>query len=231
MDISLGIFDSLNAVTQLNFCLRIVAAALCGCIIGYERSRRLKGAGVRTHMIVAMSAALMTIVSKYGFFDVLGIGPSLDASRIAANIVTGIPFLGAGVILVRQTNVQGLTTAAGMWATCGIGMALGAGLYLIGIFAAILLMLLQLLLHKILTGYDASFVGEIVIVADSAFDADETVRTELAAYSVTIQNSKVKKLESGKLEYTISFKTKCDIPSNVLATLISKHPEFVTIEI
>lgn len=92
MDLPLGIFGTLNLNEQINFCLRILIAALCGCLIGYERSRRSKGAGVRTHVVVALSAALMTIVSKYGFFDVLTAGMSADASRVAANIVTGIPF-------------------------------------------------------------------------------------------------------------------------------------------
>ena len=226
MDLPLGIFDTLNLNEQINFCLRILISALCGCLIGYERSRRSKGAGVRTHVVVALSAALMTIVSKYGFFDVLTIGMSADASRVAAQIVTGIPFLGAGVILVKQNNssVQGLTTAAGMWATCGIGMAFGAGLYIIGLFATILLIVMQLTLHRILTGYDSSFVGEIIIIAESVCRA-------FRAYTVTIQKNRVKRLESGNLEYRISFKTMKEVPANQLAQMLQENPQFVTIEV
>ena len=147
MEIGLGLFNQLDGATQASLCLRVVVAALCGCMIGYERSRRFKGAGVRTHVVIALSAALMTIVSKYGFFDVLELGMGTDASRVAA------------VILVKQhnTSVQGITTAAGMWGTCGIGMALGAGLYLIGLFATALLMATQFVFHRVLIGYDSSF--------------------------------------------------------------------------
>lgn len=233
MDLPLGIFGTLNLNEQINFCLRVLIAALCGCLIGYERSRRSKGAGVRTHVVVALSAALMTVVSKYGFFDVLPTGMSADVSRIAANIVTGIPFLGAGVILVRQNNssVQGLTTAAGMWATCGIGMAFGAGLYIIGFFATILLIGMQLVLHRILTGYDSSFVGELVLVAEANFDAEASVCQAFSAYTVTIQKNRVKRLESGKLEYRISFKTMKEVPASRLAKMLQENPQFVTIEV
>jgi cation transport ATPase, mgtC/sapB family len=233
MDLPLGIFGTLNLNEQINFCLRILIAALCGCLIGYERSRRSKGAGVRTHVVVALSAALMTIVSKYGFFDVLTAGMSADASRVAANIVTGIPFLGAGVILVKQnsSSIQGLTTAAGMWATCGIGMAFGAGLYIIGLFATILLILMQLTLHRILTGYDSSFAGEIIIIAEGDFDAEESVCRAFKAYTVTIQKNRVKRLENEKLEYRISFKTMKEVPANRLAEMLQENPQFVTIEV
>lgn len=155
--------SGLTVATQLILCLRILLACLCGCIIGLERTHRAKDAGIRTHMVVALSAALMTVVSKYGFFDILGTGISVDVSRIAANIVTGIPFLGAGVILVKNkaNSVSGLTTAAGLWATCGIGMAYGAGLYLIGVFATVLLLAMQVLLHHVLAhGEDCPAVPE-----------------------------------------------------------------------
>lgn len=233
MDLDLSVFGNLSWLTQLNFCLRIVAAAMCGCLIGYERSRRSKGAGVRTHMIIALSSALMMIVSKYGFFDMLNTGLNADATRIAAQIVTGIPFLGAGVIYVRQnqSSVQGLTTAAGILATCGIGMAFGAGLYLIAVFGTILLLALQFILHRVLTGYDSSFMGEAVIVADATYDAAKTVCDIFNEYTVTIQKCRVKRLENGNIEYRVNFKTTHDIPPQILATVISENPNFVTIEV
>ena len=98
--------------------IRIMIAAFCGCLIGYERSSRNKGAGVRTHAILALGSALIMLVSKYGFIDI----NEIDGSRIAAQIVSGVGFLGAGVIFVKNGNVSGLTTAAGMWATSGVGM-------------------------------------------------------------------------------------------------------------
>lgn len=233
MDINLSVFGNLDWLTQLNFCLRIVASAMCGCLIGYERSRRLKGAGVRTHMIIALSATLMMIISKYGFFDMLNLGFNADASRIAAQIVTGIPFLGAGVIYIRrnQSSVQGLTTAAGILATCGIGMSWGAGLYIIAIFATLLLMLLQFVLHKILTGYDSTFNGEAVIIADASFDAENLIISVFDEFSVSIQKSRIKRLENGLFEFRLSFKTMHDISAQTIAKAMDEHPEFALIEL
>lgn len=103
--------------TQMEFLVRILLAGICGGIIGYERKSRNKEAGIRTHLIVASGAALIMIVSKYGFTDILGDkGIALDPSRIAAQIVTGVGFLGAGMIFMRKNTISGLTTAAGIWA-------------------------------------------------------------------------------------------------------------------
>ena len=122
----------ISVADQAELVIRLVVAALCGFAIGYERKNRFKNAGIRTHMIVALGAALIMIVSKYGFFDILDLkNMALDPSRVAAQIVSGVSFLGAGAILVRHNNVNGLTTAAGVWTTAAVGMAIGAKLYLI----------------------------------------------------------------------------------------------------
>lgn len=136
-----------NFPIQMEWLLRIVLAALCGVAIGYERATQRKSAGIRTHMVVAMASALFMIISKYGFMDVVGSGIKLDPSRIAASIVTGISFIGAGTILVKRVQVSGLTTAAGVWATSAIGTAIGAGMYWIGILSTIFLFVVQLIFH------------------------------------------------------------------------------------
>ncbi|GAB6092019.1 MgtC/SapB family protein [Furfurilactobacillus curtus] len=134
---------------ELDWCLRLLLAAACGGLIGYERSSRLKNAGIRTHIIVAVGAALIMIVSKYGFADVLTRSDVvLDPSRIAAQIVSGISFIGAGTILVKQDNVNGLTTAAGVWATAAVGMAAGAGLYFIALAAMLVVVAVQFLFRE-----------------------------------------------------------------------------------
>ncbi|GAA2959894.1 MgtC/SapB family protein [Lactobacillus kefiranofaciens subsp. kefirgranum] len=134
--------------TELDWLLRIVVAALCGGVIGYERAIQRKSAGIRTHIVVAIASALFMIVSKYGFNDILNMRDiALDPSRIAAQIVTGISFIGAGTILVRKEQISGLTTAAGVWATAAIGMAIGAGMYFMGILSTALLFLIQMLFH------------------------------------------------------------------------------------
>ena len=106
---------------------RIVIAGLLGGIIGAEREFRAKIAGTRTHLLVAVGAALMMIVSRYGF-DGQG-----DPGRVAAQIVSGIGFIGAGAIMVNRKAVHGLTTAAGIWVAAGIGMAVASGMYAIGV--------------------------------------------------------------------------------------------------
>lgn len=128
---------------QAELLFRIILAAFMGYLIGYERKNREKSAGMRTHAIVCMGSALIMIVSKYGFSDI----PDYDASRVAAQIVSGIGFLGAGIIFVRNHSVSGLTTAAGIWTTAGVGMAIGGGLYLIGTCAGILVVATQIILH------------------------------------------------------------------------------------
>ncbi|MFT8352058.1 MgtC/SapB family protein [Clostridium saccharoperbutylacetonicum] len=133
---------------QLDYLLRLCIAAICGMAIGYERKNRMKEAGIRTHFIVAIGAALIMIISKYGFQDQIGwSNMSLDPSRIAAQVVTGVGFLGAGIIFMQKQTIVGLTTAAGVWATAAIGLAIGSGLYFVGIAATAITILGQILLH------------------------------------------------------------------------------------
>jgi putative Mg2+ transporter-C (MgtC) family protein len=111
----------------------LLLAFLLSALVGLERQLRGKSAGLRTQAIVGTSAALFLLVSKYGFMDVLSDHVQLDPSRVAAQIVSGIGFLGAGLILTRRGTVRGLTTAASVWETAAIGMAAGAGLWLLAI--------------------------------------------------------------------------------------------------
>ncbi len=127
---------------------RIVLAGFCGGILGYERQRKKKKAGMRTHVIVAISSALMVVLSKYGFQDVLGENVRVDPSRIAAAVVTAIGFLGSGMIIFRNNNVRGLTTSAGIWATVGVGMAMGAGMYMVGFFTAVMILFVEMFLGR-----------------------------------------------------------------------------------
>ena len=124
--------------------LRLVLAVFCGYVIGRERKARSKEAGVRTHAIVCLASALMMMLSKYAFMDMES---GYDVERIAAQIVTGVGFLGAGMIFYRRDIIQGLTTAAGVWATAGIGMAIGAGMIVIGLVSALLILFIQIVLH------------------------------------------------------------------------------------
>ena len=122
--------------------MNVLVAVILGFAIGYERKLRYKEAGIRTHTIVCAGSALMMVVSKYGFG-----GEQADAARVAAQIVAGVGFLGAGIIVYRKHEVHGLTTAAGVWATAGVGMAAGAGLYIIAAGATVILIGVQCIFH------------------------------------------------------------------------------------
>ncbi len=134
---------------QIEFVLRVLLSSVCGMFIGWERERRLKSAGLRTHMLVALASSLMMVISKYAFMDVVYLqSVQVDASRVAAGVVQAIGFLGAGVIFVKKDNIVGVTTAAGLWATVGIGLTIGAGLYVLGISCTALIILIQLIVHR-----------------------------------------------------------------------------------
>ena len=125
--------------------IRLGVAALLGALVGFERERLERAAGIRTHAIVALASALVIIVSAFGFDDVLGKGQNivLDPSRVAAQVVSGIGFLGAGVIILRKNTVQGLTTAASVWAVAAIGLASGAGLLLTAAVTTLFVLTIQ----------------------------------------------------------------------------------------
>ncbi len=124
--------------------LRLLLATVLGAIIGYQRERAGKPAGLRTHILICVGAALFTIASIYGF------GTSGDAARVAAGVVAGIGFLGAGAIIRGGEGiVAGLTTAATIWAVAGIGLAAGAGLYIISAVTTAIILIVLFLPHPI----------------------------------------------------------------------------------
>lgn len=122
--------------------LRLVLAALLGSAIGIERERLLWAAGLRTHMLVSLGACLFMIVSAFGFTAVLGPHVILDPSRVAAQVVSGVGFLGAGSIILRNEVVKGLTTAASLWAVAAVGLAVGGGLYLAAGAATVIILVI-----------------------------------------------------------------------------------------
>lgn len=132
-----------TVLLELRYLVSVLLAVFLGFLIGYERKLRFKEAGIRTHTIVCAGSALIMVVSKYGFGDSI----EADASRVAAQIVSGIGFLGAGIIIYRKHEIHGLTTAAGVWATSGVGMAAGAGLYIVAAGATVILIAVQCLFH------------------------------------------------------------------------------------
>ena len=163
---------ALTVFDNLEFFIRIVLAAILGALVGLERSKRQKEAGVRTHCIIACTSALFMILSKYAFWYLCGVNGlrGADPARIAAQVVSGISFLGAGVIFKNGNSIRGLTTAAGMWGTAAVGMAIGAGMYWVGLIEAAVLVGIQIVLHRFPVGADALTTQEIVV---EMTDSDE----------------------------------------------------------
>ena len=188
---------------QVEYLVRIFVAACLGLLIGSERKNRNKSAGIRTHVIVALGAALIMVVSKYGFMDV----EKADAARVAAQVVSGIGFLGAGVIFVRNNLVNGLTTAAGIWATAGVGLALGAGMHVVGISSALLVLLIQFVMHRVAYFADVASGGLIrmtLVKREGIVQSmeDYLQREKLSVISVKINKTKKDEV---KLEFDVVF--------------------------
>ena len=132
---------------EFEWLIRLIVSILFGSLIGYERYSHAKEAGVRTHAIVCLASCLLMIISQNAFPDDV----RYDAARIAAQVVSGVGFLGAGIIYVQKGTIQGLTTAAGIWATSAVGLSFGAGMYALGISGSVLIFLVEFIFPYIFT--------------------------------------------------------------------------------
>ena len=215
--------------TQLEFLLRLVVAGICGCLIGYERKNRLKEAGVRTHIIVALGAALIMIISKFGFID-LHSSAGYDPTRIASQIVSGIGFLGAGMIFLKKQAISGLTTAAGVWTTAGIGMAIGAQLYFIGGAATILVLVVQVLLHKNYRWIHLPVSEQVNIIFSESNNAITFIQETFAANHIEIINLKAEKLENDLLEMELYVKLPRSFNIASFMNLLKDNPHVKSIQ-
>lgn len=215
-------------ILEFQYALRILFAGVCGIIIGLERKNRSKEAGIRTHFVVACGAALIMVVSKYAFFDVVsaglynGVEVRLDPSRVASTIASGIGFLGAGMIFIQKNTIKGLTTAAGIWATSGVGMAIGAGMYILGSLATILILLAQILLHLNIKR-NKHIKNKLLIIKETNIpDFQKTVTEEFKSLGITVEDILIdKNFDEGTNKYIFYLK----IPASVCEeNLLSKIP-------
>lgn len=218
------------ALELWEYLLRLTLSALFGGLIGLERELRMKGAGIRTHLLVSFAACTMTLVSKYGFFDVIDYPDiRLDPSRIAAGLVTAIGFLGAGTIFARGRSVSGLTTAAGLWATVGIGMTTGAGMYPVSAVGTVFLVVVQAALHR---DHDVlgTAAGVLQIQIDDRPEALTGVMAELSVLGLEPRSCKYER-SGGVLSIELSL-DRLPFPERELNRLLSplmKHPYVRTI--
>ncbi|MBQ2218464.1 MAG: MgtC/SapB family protein [Firmicutes bacterium] len=214
----------------LEMLIRLIAAAVLGGIVGIERSKRFKDAGVRTHSMVGCASALLMVISKYGFLDLINQqGPhtwNTDPARIAAGIVTGVSFLGAGIIYrdYQQHSLKGLTTAAGVWCVAGIGMATGAGMYFLAVFATLLIVLLQFIMHRFPIGNDKYSGARLEIVLDDDPSSVDRLSALLKKWDMVMEDSDVERLD-GKLKYTLDVKMHSKTLQNEINRFIAEYPE------
>lgn len=215
--------------------IRLSLACICGAIIGLERSRRLKEAGVRTHLLVSCAAALMMIVSKYGFTDLVNADGAFfagsrdaDPSRIAAQVVSGIGFLCAGVIFKQGSVVKGLTTAAGLWATTGVGLAFGAGMYLLGIFSAALIVFIQFITHRlpIINDQYQNNRIEIVVKDDGTFQSALT--RQLNAWHAQLMETNISHNKDGTTTYVMVVKLNTAVKQEEIFSFLEKNSSIMT---
>ena len=198
--------NTLTLYDNLEFLIRLLLSAGLGALVGLERSKRQKEAGVRTHCIIACTSALFMILSKYSFIDVTTIDGlrGADPARIAAQVVSGISFLGAGVIFKNGNSIRGLTTAAGMWGTSAIGMAVGAGMYWLGLIAAAVLVAIQLILHRFPVGADALTTQELVVEMEDTEELQQQFDALLAAHHGQVIDSSLSRDEGYlRMEITV----------------------------
>lgn len=197
---------------QIYYIVRIIVAGICGMLIGLERKSHSKEVGMRTHFVVACASALMMIISKYGFGDIVAGVDGMrgaDGARIAAQVVSGIGFLGAGIIFIRRDAVTGLTTAAGIWATSGIGLAIGAGMYIIGIVTTVIIVIV-LMLHKNFLRRKRSKFKEIAVNAVTEPNYQQFLTKSLSEYNITVYDVSIEKTADG-CNYTFI----ADVPENM----------------
>ncbi len=228
--------ELINFITETPFFIyifRILLATLCGAVIGLERTKRSKEAGIRTHCIIACASALIMVISKYAFADAeLVVGSrAVDPSRIAAQVVSGISFLGAGVIFKNGNTVKGLTTAAGIWATAAVGLASGGGLYAIALCVTLVILLVQLLMHRFSVGADAFYIGEIHITTLDTPEIREILRQKQEELHVEILNSRITSNDDNTLNMILNVRMKAAIPFEDVMKFIDEHPEIKSMSV
>ena len=180
-----------------NLILRLVIAGLMGACIGLEREFRAKEAGLRTHFIVALGSALFMIISQYAFSG------RFDAARVAAQVVSGIGFIGAGVIIFQRNVVRGVTTAAGLWVAAAIGLACGDGMYPVAIAATLLTVLCLEMMHFVNLHYTEKVV-DLTLIPGKPYDLP-TLPQLLKQQRINVETYAI---QGGKVHLTLRLRQK-----------------------
>lgn len=216
---------------NVDFMLRLLVAGILGAIIGLDREYRAKEAGYRTHFLVSLGSALIMIVSQYGFQEIIKENSvTLDPSRVAAQVVSGIGFIGAGTIILQKQIVRGLTTAAGIWATAGIGLAVGAGMYAIGIATTVLTLIGLELLSYIFKS--VGMKSSMIAFSTNNKDTLKQIADRFYSKDYMIVSYEMQTLHPGEMEsyqVTMVIKSKRNNDEGHLLSLMQNFPD-VTVQ-
>ena len=216
---------------NVDFMLRLLVAGILGAIIGLDREYRAKEAGYRTHFLVSLGSALIMIVSQYGFQEIIKENSvTLDPSRVAAQVVSGIGFIGAGTIILQKQIVRGLTTAAGIWATAGIGLAVGAGMYAIGIATTVLTLIGLELLSYIFKS--VGMKSSMIAFSTNNKDTLKQIADRFNSKDYMIVSYEMQPLHPGEMEsyqVTMVIKSKRNNDEGHLLSLMQNFPD-VTVQ-
>ena len=225
-----------SLLQNLDFVIRILVSCACGFALGIERSRRFKEAGVRTHMIVCCAACLIMIVSKYGFADLLSVTKQhfngtrgADPARLAAQVVSGVSFLGAGVIFKREGGmVRGLTSAAGIWVAAAVGLGIGAGNLWTSLFTTLVICVLQIAMHRFSFGADSYVTNLLHFTVKNGHEFLQSLNRQLEFWDATVlESSFARHQEDGTTDYDLSVRRKKDISYAELKAFIEQHEEIL----
>lgn len=216
---------------NVDFMLRLLVAGILGAIIGLDREYRAMEAGYRTHFLVSLGSALIMIVSQYGFQEIIKENSvTLDPSRVAAQVVSGIGFIGAGTIILQKQIVRGLTTAAGIWATAGIGLAVGAGMYAIGIATTVLTLIGLELLSYIFKS--VGMKSSMIAFSTNNKDTLKQIADRFNSKDYMIVSYEMQTLHPGEMEsyqVTMVIKSKRNNDEGHLLSLMQNFPD-VTVQ-
>ena len=217
------LIPSADAAFMVKTILRLGVATLLGSFIGNEREHINRPAGIRTHVLVCIGAALMTITSEYVCRKYMGV-MNVDPTRLGAQVVSGISFIGLAVIYRNGSTLKGLTTAAGIWATAGIGLAIGAGMYPIGIATTIIIILMQTIMHKFNIGNDALATRDINITMNDTPELRDAFLAELKRMDVSVIGSHITHNNDGTVNYGLTIKFSREIKFEEILAFMDSHP-------
>jgi len=206
---------------------RLALAAVCGGLIGYQRERRDRPAGFRTHILVSLGSALFMIVSEYGF------GTPSDPTRIAAQVVTGIGFLGAGTIIRQGNYIVGLTTAASLWSVAAVGLAAGAGYYSAAVAGTIMIFLVlsgfKVLEEKIVTRRSAEHI--LTVTAEPQTATTGKIRETLTATGAEIVRVDLSRGIDNQAQLIFQFRPAPGIEPEAIAEQIAARPDVTRVRL